>query len=406
MAELSTLDCAPSARDAASVRAGGAPVDARPRVVMVAASLDIIGGHGVQALELAQGLRKQGYGVSLLPVNPRFPRGLEWLRRIPYARTLVNQLLYLASLRRLREADVVHVFSASYWSFLLGPVPAVEAARRMGKRVVLHYHSGEAEDHLARWGRAVHPWLRRAEEIVVPSDYLRAVFARHGHSARVIPNVVDLGRFRWRDRSPLRPRLLSTRSLEPHYGVGHTLEAFALFRARRPQATLTLAGTGSEEAALRRRAGALGVADAVRFRGRVEPEDMPGLCDQHDVFVNSSLVDNQPVSLLEAFAAGLAVVTTPTGAIRQMVADGRAGLLVPAGDPAAMARALEQVLDDPEAARRRARWARREAAAHTWEHVRSAWSEAYGGPGPRAARIARSRDGGVSRRELPQEVGS
>ena len=130
---------------------------------------------------------------------------------------MVNQALYLRSLVRLRNADVVHVFSASYWSFLLGPVPAMLAARLFGKRVLLNYHSGEAEDHLARWGIFVHPWLRFAHEIVVPSQYLRDVFARYGYRSRVVPNVVDLSRFRYRERIALRPRLLSTRNLESHY---------------------------------------------------------------------------------------------------------------------------------------------------------------------------------------------
>jgi L-malate glycosyltransferase len=359
-------------------RAASAPARAGSRVVLVAASLDILGGHGVEATLLQEALSTEGYEVTLLPINPRFPRRLSRLRRVPYLRTALNQALYLRSLAALREAEVVHVFSASYWSFLLGPVPAMLAGRALGKRVVLHYHSGEAEDHLARWGHLVHPWLRLAHAIVVPSEYLRVVFARHGHAARVIPNVVDLDRFRWRERLAARPRLLSTRSLEAHYGVEHTLEAFALLRQSHPQATLAIAGCGSQEAALRRRARELG-GDGITFLGRVEPADMPRLCDAHDVFVNSSLVDNQPVSILEAFAAGLPVVTTPTGAIAEMVRDGETGLLVPPRSPAAMARAVGRLLAQPEVGRRLARQARVEVAAHTWPRVRAAWGEVYTG---------------------------
>jgi L-malate glycosyltransferase len=348
------------------------------RIVLVAASLDILGGHGVEAALLQEGLEAEGYQVSLLPINPRFPPALARLRQVPYARTVANQALYLRSLGALRRADVVHVFSASYWSFLLGPVPALLAARALGKRAVLHYHSGEAEDHLARWGSLVHPWLGLAHSLVVPSDYLREVFARHGHATRVIPNVVDLERFRWRERPPARARLLSTRSLEPHYGVHHTLEAFALLRRRYPEATLAIAGCGSQEARLRRRAEELGCG-GVSFVGRVEPADMPRLCEASDVFVNSSLVDNQPVSILEAFAAGLPVVTTPTGAIGEMVRHGETGLLVPPRDPRAMARSLAQLLAEPELGRRLARRARQEVAAYTWPRVRGAWAEVYAG---------------------------
>ena len=81
-------------------------------------------------------------------------------------------------------------------------VPAMLVGRLFRKRVVLHYHSGEAYDHLANWGIFVHPWLRMADRIVVPSEYLREVFSRHGYRTRVIRNIVDTTRFRFRRRDP------------------------------------------------------------------------------------------------------------------------------------------------------------------------------------------------------------
>src|SRR5205085_9331582 len=180
---------------------------------------------------------------------------------------------------------------------------------------------------------------RMADAIVVPSSYLRGVFAAHGYRAEVIPNVVDLARFHYRERLRLEPHLLSTRNLEPHYDVANTLEAFAMVRARYPDATLTVVGYGSQERRLRETAESLGAA-GVRFVGRVEPDAIPALYDAADVFVNSSIVDNQPLSVLESLAAGLPVVSTPTGDIPVMVRDGETGLLVPARDPAAMAKAI------------------------------------------------------------------
>lgn len=350
----------------------------RPRIAVVAASLDILGGQGIQAHILAEELGNDGYDVTFVPINPRFPLGLRWLRRYPYARTLLNQALYLPSLVRLRTAEVAHVFSASYWSFLLSPAPAIVVARCLGKRVVLNYHSGEAEDHLARWGILVHPWLRSVDEIVVPSEYLRTVFARHGYPARVIRNVVDTSRFRYRERLPLRPRLLSTRNLEAHYRVDNTLEAFALLKARYPEATLAVVGYGSETGRLRRLAASLG-SDGIRFVGRVEPPAMARLYEEADIFVNSSIVDNQPVSVLEAFAAGLPVVSTNTGGLAAMVRDGETGLIVPSGDPVAMAKAVTTLLENPDRALLIARRAREEAEKYTWSQVREEWAAAYSG---------------------------
>lgn len=346
----------------------------QPRVVIVAASLDIVGGHSTQAQTLVEALTRDGYQVDVVPINPRFSSGLRWLRRIPYLRTATNQALYLPSLVRLARADVVHVFSASFWSFLLGPVPALVAAKAFGKRALLHYHSGEARAHLAEWGWLVHPWLRLADVIVVPSEYLARVFAAHGCQTQVIRNVVDLSRFEYRERHPLRPRLLSTRNLEPYYRVDVILEAFALVKARVPEATLLVAGSGSEERRLRRLAG-----EGVRFVGQVHPDSMPRICADADIFLNASVVDNQPVSILEAFASGLPVVSTPTGDIGAMVRHNQTGLIVPPLEPALLASAVLELLDDPGKALRLARQAHWEISRYTWRAVRDHWAAAYGG---------------------------
>jgi glycosyltransferase involved in cell wall biosynthesis len=357
-------------------------IRSRPRVAIVAASLDILGGQGVQAHALVQALDRDGYPVVLVPINPRFPRGLQWLRRLRYLRTIANQALYVPSLVRLAGADVAHVFSASYMSFLMGPVPAMLIGRVLRKRVVLHYHSGEAGDHLAHWGLLVHPWLRLAHVLVVPSEYLAGVFAHHGYQTRVIRNVVDLSRFDYRERGPLRPRLLSTRNLEPYYRVDVILEAFALVKEQRPDATLVVAGYGSEEPRLRRLA-----AEGVRFVGKVDPQLMPQLCADADIFLNTSVVDNQPVSILEAFAAGLPVVSTPTGDIRAMVRHTQTGLIVPPGDAASVAAAVLHLISHPHEASAMAHQAREDVIRYTWLAVRDEWAAVYDGPPDPAAHV-------------------
>jgi glycosyltransferase involved in cell wall biosynthesis len=356
------------------------------RVALVAPTLDILGGQAVQADALLRAFRADGAPVELVPIDRPFPAGLRWLKAWPYARTLLNEALYVAALRRLRAFDVIHVFSASYWSFVLAPVPAIVLGRRLGKRVILNYRSGEADDHLRRWGRLVHPWLRLVDEIVVPSVYLQKVFADFGYRTRVIQNVVDTRQFKYRERRPLTPRLLSNRNLEPHYRVEDNLEAFRLVRRRYPSATLTVAGTGAEEPRLRRLADDI-APEAIRFVGRVEPIRMPGLLDEADVFVNASVIDNQPVSILEAFAAGLPIVSTPTGDIREMLGDGERGVLVEPRSPAAMAAAVIALLEGGDRHVPMVRRARREIERYAWPQVREAWAHAYAGRQPVTAPV-------------------
>lgn len=347
-----------------------------PRVAIVAASLDILGGQGVQARSLVDALSADGRTVSFIPIDPRFPRPLAGLRQWRGIRTLVNQALYLPGLTRLANVDVAHIFSASYASFLLAPVPAMAVARALNKLVVLHYHSGEADDHLTHWGALVHPWLQLADVIVVPSEYLRKVFARHGYDARVIPNVVDLSRFVYRERWPLRPRLLSTRNLERYYRVDVIVEAYARLKPMVPDATLTIAGYGSEEPRLRRLVAERNLAD-VRFVGKVDPALMPRLCDEANIYLNASEVDNQPVSILEAFAAGLPVISTAAGDIPAMVRHEQTGLLVPPSDPDAIARAVIAMLAQPERTLTFAQRAHETVGRYTWPAVRDEWADVY-----------------------------
>jgi glycosyltransferase involved in cell wall biosynthesis len=334
------------------------------------------GGQALHAADLSQHLRREGYSVQLLPIDPDFPTGAGWVRRAPYLRTILNQCLYLPSLWALRRSDIVHVSSASYWSFLLAPLPAMIMGRLFGKPVILNYHSGEAADHLARWGVLVHPWLSLADQIVVPSEYLRHVFASHGYGTRVIHNTVDTSRFPYRVRDPLRPRLLSTRSFEWYYGVDQTLRAFKLIQHAYPDATLEIAGAGSCERELRALARSLSLT-GVRFLGPVAPSDVPSLHERADILVNSSLIDNQPLSILEAMASGMPVVSTGTGDIVNMIEHGISGTIVPQKDPAAMAAAVIFLLKYPDGARAMASRAVERLRRYSWKRVASQWSGLY-----------------------------
>jgi glycosyltransferase involved in cell wall biosynthesis len=350
----------------------------RPRIVIVGPSLDILGGQGMLAAQFLEALRADGYDVQFLAVNPRFPSPLAWMRRIPGVRTIVNQLLYLPSVAMAAmRADIVHAFSASYWSFLLAPAPALVAARVCGARSVLHYHSGEAADHLANWGTRVHPWMRLADAIVVPSEYLERVFAEHGYATRMLPNAVDVARFTYRERGAGTERFLSARNLEELYGVDVIIRAFAALRQTNLRATLTIAGDGSQASALKALAATLDVP-GITFIGSVDPAEMPRVFDRADVLVNGSRIDNQPVTIVEAFEAGLPVVSTAVGDIPAMLGHGAYGHLVDIDDVTGLALAMQRSIADRAETIAMARRARRRVVEYSWGAVREGWRDLFG----------------------------
>lgn len=348
------------------------------RVCIVAAPPDWIGGQAIQAARLLEGLANEhGVEAELLPIRPRLPGALHRLQDFKYVRTAVYSIVYFVLLLlRLPRFDVIHVFSASYLSFILSPTPAILMAKLFGKPVLLNYHSGEAEDHLRHWPRTTRPIFRLADRVVVPSRYLVEVFARFGIEAEVIANTAPLERFTFRERKPLRPVLLTNRNLEGHYNVADTLRAFALIERQVTGARLIVAGDGSERARLHKLAADLGLKH-IEFTGAVQPEQMPALCNDADIFINASLIDNMPLSLIEAFACGLAVVSTDAGGIPHVVSNGQTGLLAPCGDYEALAANVIRLLQDGGLAEKLIKRARAECQQYTWAAARHSWLKVY-----------------------------
>jgi L-malate glycosyltransferase len=382
---------APSRAVATEARRGTAaePSPSRIRVCIVAPSTGILGGQAIQAVQLIRGLSAMpGLEVKFVPINPALPGLLGRLQGIKYVRTVLTETAYVASLlRELKNADVVHIFSASYLSFVIAPTPALLVARLYGRPTVLNYHSGEASDHIRRWRTAV-PTLRLADRLVVPSGYLADVFGAVGLEATVISNVVDLDRFRFRRREPLRPVFFANRNFETHYNVSCVLRAFARIRETLPGAELIVAGDGSERTRLEQLADSLGRA-GIRFVGRVSPEEMPALYDQADVYLNAPDIDNMPGSILEAYAAGVPVVTTRSGGIPYIVQDGVTGLMVDPDDHAAMAEAALRLLREPGLAAALAQRAYEQCRTrYDWAVVGREWLALYRELADRAAAAA------------------
>ena len=349
----------------------------RIRVALVAPSLRILGGQAVQADRLLRAWRNDpDVDAWLVPVNPVAPLPFRRLLSLKYVRTLVTELTYIPLLlRELARADVVHVFSASYSSFLLAPLPAVLIGRAFGRPVVLNYRSGQAPDHLRRSSIARRT-LARVNSNVVPSSFLVDVFREFGVHARVIPNMLDLDRFRFKARGPLRPRLVSTRNFHALYNVACTIRAFRLVQDRWPDASLTLVGGGPQDGMLRQLVARLELKNVV-FVGQVRPDEIAGYYTANDIYIQSPHIDNMPTSIIEAYASGLPVVSTAAGGVPAILTSGEEGLLAPLDDHEALAAHVLHLLDDSALAQRLAGAAYARCRACTWPSVRGQWLAAY-----------------------------
>lgn len=225
---------------------------------------------------------------------------------------------------------------------------------------------------LARWrrvSRAVAAWL--AVSPSVAEDVAREL-GLSPKTVRVVPNGVDPDQFRpdpaagaalrrqlgLPDRSPT---LVSTSRLEREKGIHVLLDALMLLRTWNLDARLVVAGGGHDAAFLRERARRLGVAEAVVFLGQVEHARLPAVYAAADAFVLPSFChEGLPLSLLEAQASGLPVVTSAVGGIPDVV-QAESCRLVRRGDAHALAANLHELLADAGLQRSMGRAARRDA---------------------------------------------
>jgi len=231
-----------------------------------------------------------------------------------------------------------------------------------------------ARENPARVGRL----LRSSNAVVALSGYLYEQMSPYGEIAETIPNPIDIGRYEYRLRRTAAPRLAWLRSFHALYNPTLAPRMLAALGESiaplRPQLVMMGAdkGDGSLQA-VRETAKRLGVEDLLSLPGPVQKSAVPGRLAEADVFINTTDVDNVPISVIEALASGMCVVSTDVGGIPYLLRDGVDALLVPRDDPAAMAAAVTRVVTEPELAERLSRNARAKAETFDWSHVLPSW---------------------------------
>ncbi|MDP9339198.1 MAG: glycosyltransferase family 4 protein [Acidobacteriota bacterium] len=181
-----------------------------------------------------------------------------------------------------------------------------------------------------------------------------------------VPNGVGQEFFHQRNFSgAYEPKLLFVGTWIDHKGIYNLAEAFAQLLGKHPGTRLTIAGCAEPEEKIRRSFSAA-VQCALEVRRFVPRTEMPALYAEHDIFVLPSLVEGMPLVLLEAMASGLAVVTTESSGMTDLVEDGYDGLLTIPGDTPSLLAALNKVSRDPQLRERLGSAAQEKMKRYTW----------------------------------------
>lgn len=318
------------------------------------------GGNFSVAEELARRLALDGFEIRTTS------------DRVGRAGRVLDMIITAYRQRRDIDVAVIDVFSGRAFRWVEWVTTVL---RRAEVPLVMVLRGGNlpsfARAHPARVERV----LGTAARVVALSAYLAEALGPYAHSFQVVSNPIEVADYPFRLRAGAAPKLVWLRGFHAIYNPTLAPKVLAeLHDVDGLHLTMTGAdkGDGTRQKALAV-ARELGVADRLSVAPPVTKTDVPTRLNEGDVFLNTTDVDNVPISVLEAMACGLCVISTSVGGIPYLLEDGVDALLVPPNDPAAMAAAVRRVLDDPELAARLSRNGRDKAASFDWSRVVPTW---------------------------------
>jgi glycosyltransferase involved in cell wall biosynthesis len=279
--------------------------------------------------------------------------------------------------RLRREVSVGHVSVFSGNAFTWAET-SCWTLRRAGTPIVLSLHGGNLPKFAKRWPRRVRRLLNSADAIVTPSRYLREALSTFDDRIRLVPNAVDLPACAFQPRQSARPRLVWLRSFHETYNPMLVPRIIAGLQRSFPDIRVTMVGPDRGDGSLRRTlllARELGVDPAIDLTGGVGKTEVPECLARGDIFLNTSRADNTPVSVMEAMACGLAIVSTDVGGVPYLLEHERDALLTTSDNVAGFVAAIRRLLDDSELFRALTRNAREKVASFDWGVVLPQWGE-------------------------------
>lgn len=248
--------------------------------------------------------------------------------------------------------------------------------RMVRKPYILTLHGGNLPFFAGRWPGRVKCLLNAAVAVTSPSRYLLQNLSTYRDDVIMIPNPLDIRAYEFRLRRQVRPKLVWLRAFHAIYNPSLAPKTLALLVKDYDDSSLTMVGPDRADGSLhdtQEVAERLGVADRITIHGKVAKSDVPAWINKGDIFLNTTNVDNAPVSVLEAMACGLCVVSTNVGGIPYLLEHEKDALLVPSDDPEAMACAVRRIVTETGLAERLSFNARRKAEQFDWSKIMPLW---------------------------------
>ncbi len=335
----------------------------RPKVLLVGNFLSATRGTRGVCEDLALRLKASGWSVITTSCRPgRLGRLSDFLLTVWRCRS---------------QYDVAHVDVYSGLAFVWAEL-VCWALRMVKKPYVLTLRGGNLPSFTQKTGERVPRLLQSSPIVTTPSAYLFEQMRSYHNELVLLPNPLDLEKYSFKHRAYPAPKLVWLRAFHDIYNPSLAVQVVAQLEQDFPDIRLVMMGPNKGDGSFEKAkslALQLGVADRLTCMGPVTKDEIPQLLNEGDIFLNTPRVDNTPVSVLEAMACGLCIVSTNVGGIPYLLEDESDALLVPTDDAAAMAKAVSQFLTKNNLAEQLSTNARRKVEQFDWSMILPRWEQ-------------------------------
>ncbi|HET7360885.1 MAG TPA: glycosyltransferase family 4 protein, partial [Salinimicrobium sp.] len=283
--------------------------------------------------------------------------------------------MLLTVLQKGKNSDVVLVDTYSTSNFWYAYAVAF-LCRKLSLKYIPILHGGNLPQRLKNSPKASKAIFENAYVNVAPSSYLKKAFQNAGYkNVEYIPNHIELESYPFKERKTIRPRLLWVRAFAEIYNPLLAIKVLEHLLKEYSTAHLCMVGPKKDASWEKCRDYAQNKKLPVSFTGRLNKEDWHKKAEEYDIFINTTTIDNSPMSVIEAMALGLPVISTNVGGIPYLIENGKDGVLVPPNDVKSMKNELVILLENPVLSNELTINARKKVEKFDWKDVKKQWMD-------------------------------
>ncbi|MFV8226672.1 glycosyltransferase family 4 protein [Christiangramia aquimixticola] len=329
----------------------------------------------VKVLHIGNKLQRKGYSPTLVDWLPKKLKkeGID-IRGISDIGNKTGRLFHIIwdviGSKRCTYLLIDTYSTSNFWFAVLTGL----VARIKNQKYIFVFHGGNLPLRLDKSSDFVMNLFRDAHTIVIPSAYLVQETKKYNWRNTVyIPNSIELKDYSFKLRKKVKPRLLWVRSFAEVYNPTLALNCLKILLQTYPNAELCMVGPEKDGSLEKMKELAKESSLPVKFTGKFSKDEWRSLSRDYDIFLNTTNVDNTPVSVIEAMALGLPVVSTNVGGIPYLLDNGKTGIMVRPDDPGEMVNGIVQLLENSDLAEIISKNARLKVENFDWEKVKSLW---------------------------------